>query len=105
METLALCAGVHHQEDRSSDGDWWEVRRSRCITRRPSTDFLSSPIVTWLPNQLFAVMDLMTTVWKGIADADKEDQPRYVFDMMTNVTDQRAKLSREVDRWCQERGV
>ena len=61
--------------------------------------------MTWLPNQLFAVMDLMTSVWKEIADDDKEGQPQFVFDMMANVEDQRVKLKREVERWCQERGV
>ena len=61
--------------------------------------------MTWLPNQLFAVMDLMSTVWDGIADADKETQPKFVSEMMANVGDQRVRLSREVERWCQERGV
>lgn len=61
--------------------------------------------MTWLPNQLLAVMDLMKNVWDEITDADKEDQPRFVFDMMANVEDQRVKLSKEVERYCQERGV
>lgn len=64
-----------------------------------------SPIVTWLPNQLFAVMDLMTSVWDCIAEEDKAEQPKFVFDMMANVEDQKVNLSREVERWCQERGV
>lgn len=61
--------------------------------------------MTWLPNQLLAVMDLMSAVWDGITEADKVDQPRFVLEMMANVGDQRMKLSREVERWCQERGV
>lgn len=61
--------------------------------------------MTWLPNQLFAVMDLMSTIWNGITDDDKAAQPKFISEMMTNVDDQRIKLSREVERWCQERGV
>ena len=77
------------------------------ILRRTSHPTASggSPIVTWLPNQLFAVMDLMSTVWADIAEEDKEGIPRYVFEMMDNVGEQRNKLLREVERWCQERGV
>lgn len=70
---------------------------------RPLTS--DSPIVTWLPNQLFAVMDLMKTVWNDISASAKDSQPRYVHEMMVNVEDQRVKLRKEVERWCQERGV
>ena len=50
-------------------------------------------------------MDLMTTVWNGINAEEKGAQPSYVVDMMANVEDQRTKLQREVERWCQERQV
>lgn len=50
-------------------------------------------------------MDLMTSVWNGISDDEKNAQPKYVVDMMDNVQDQRVKLQREVERWCQERQV
>jgi indoleamine 2,3-dioxygenase len=77
------------------------------IIRRSShpTATGGSPIVTWLPNQLFAVMDLMSSVWDGIAVKDREGLPRFIFDMMADVADQQDKLQKEVDRWCSERGV
>ena len=77
------------------------------IIRRSShpTATGGSPIVTWLPNQLFAVMDLMSAVWHEIDDHDKSGIPKFVFEMMDNVTDQRNKLQKEVEKWCQERGV
>ncbi len=61
--------------------------------------------MTWLPNQLFAVMDLMSAVWFEIADEDKKGVAKFVFEMMANVEDQRDKLRKEVEKWCQERGV
>ena len=64
-----------------------------------------SPIVTWLPNQLFAVMDLMLIVWAGVGEGYRMDVEPFVKEMMAEVEDQRVKLEREVDRWCQERGV
>ncbi len=77
------------------------------IIRRTShpTATGGTPIVTWLPNQLFACLDLMRKVWDNIADEDKQDVPRFVLEMMANVEDQRNKLQKEVDRWCSERGV
>lgn len=64
-----------------------------------------SPIVTWLPNQLIAVMELMHTVWSEIDQEEKNGLPKYILDMMENVEDQKVKLHREVERWCQERDV
>ncbi|DAA79785.1 TPA_exp: Uncharacterized protein A8136_0558 [Trichophyton benhamiae CBS 112371] len=78
-----------------------------------------SPIVTWLPNQLFAVMDLMIATYdnavvpmlkngagtkgENLGSFDKyKDQ---VEEMMELVRDQRDKLDKEVLKWCQERGV
>jgi indoleamine 2,3-dioxygenase len=77
------------------------------IIRRSShpTATGGSPIVTWLPNQLFAVMELMSSVWDAIATQDKGELPNFVFEMMDNVADQKDKLRKEVDRWCSERGV
>lgn len=77
------------------------------IIRRSShpTATGGSPIVTWLPNQLFAVMDLMTSVWDGISEQDKRGVTPYVVEMMENVTEKRDQLQKEVDRWCSERGV
>lgn len=62
-----------------------------------------SPIVTWLPNQLFAVMDLMCSVWAGVDEADRVGCGDDVVGMMEQVEQQRGKLQREVERWCQER--
>jgi indoleamine 2,3-dioxygenase len=64
-----------------------------------------SPIVTWLPNQLFAVMDLMRNVWQGLSEGERADAGKKVNEMMENVEDVREKLDKEVERWCQERGV
>ena len=77
------------------------------IIRRSSHPVASggSPIITWLPNQLFAVMGLMSETWDGISDEDKARVRKSVFEIMKNVEEQRAKLQKEVDRWCQERGV
>ncbi|KAI7460234.1 hypothetical protein KC351_g17349 [Hortaea werneckii] len=63
-----------------------------------------SPIVTWLPNQLQAVMKLMTSTWEGIPAEQRSEVSKDVVEMMENVVDQRDKLQKEVDRWCQERG-
>lgn len=77
------------------------------IIRRSShpTATGGSPIVTWLPNQLLAVMDLMQTVWSGLAQTERDGAGKTVIEMMENAIDQRDKLDKEVQRWCQERGV
>ncbi len=69
-----------------------------------------SPIVTWLPNQLFAVMDVMQEVFvgSGLATAiEQGDSPENsgVKAMMDNVVLQRDKLDKEVKKYCCERGV
>jgi len=73
------------------------------IIRRSShpTATGGSPIVTWLPNQLVAVMDLMAAVAAGL-DAEARERVRHI---MSNVWDQRVRLGREVSKWCMERGV
>jgi len=77
------------------------------IIRRTShpTATGGSPIITWLPNQLFAVMDLMVSVWQGLSESERADAGKKVNEMMDNVEDCREKLDKEVERWCQERGV
>ncbi|KXJ85294.1 hypothetical protein Micbo1qcDRAFT_180924 [Microdochium bolleyi] len=87
-----------------------------------------SPIITWLPNQLAAVMDLMVNVahgsglwaileegvWSGGGQgAVKADDERFgsltksevdrVGEMMQNVVIQREKLAKEVAKYCSER--
>ena len=79
-----------------------------------------SPIVTWLPNQLFAVMGLMEDVWMesglegydgwGGEEGGKEggngrDGLRGLREMMEEVREQRGKLEKEVRKYCQERGA
>ncbi|KIW30747.1 uncharacterized protein PV07_02451 [Cladophialophora immunda] len=71
-----------------------------------------SPIVTWLPNQLFAVMDLMEDVYgeSGLKKAVEQGtgetaETRAVREMMQNVSNQRDKLDKEVKKYCAERGA
>ncbi|KAJ7201430.1 indoleamine 2,3-dioxygenase gamma type [Mycena pura] len=58
-----------------------------------------SPIVTWLPNQLIAVMDEMVSVWEG---ADRELDG--CEDLMERTTVQRETLMKEVGKYSLERG-
>lgn len=75
------------------------------IIRRSShpTATGGSPIVTWLPNQLIAVMDLMLLVWHGLSDADQEAAGKTTAMMIDSVKDRQEKLNKEVKKWCQER--
>lgn len=75
------------------------------IIRRSShpTATGGSPIVTWLPNQLFAVMELMREVWESISGEQRIAQGKTVNEMMDNVYDAYDKLRKEVERWCQEK--
>lgn len=63
-----------------------------------------SPIVTWLPNQLLAVMDLMLDVYQG-SGLQEGEKFRGLKNMMANVQEQQIRLDKEVQKWCQERGV
>ncbi|KAH9818562.1 Indoleamine 2,3-dioxygenase [Teratosphaeria destructans] len=63
-----------------------------------------SPIILWLPNQLFAVMDMMVEVWDGVTDEEKAIVGLRVNSMMDEVEECRAKLRKEVDKYCSERG-
>jgi indoleamine 2,3-dioxygenase len=59
-----------------------------------------SPIVTWLPNQLIAVMDEMVRVWDG-AGRDLDG----CADLMDRAVIQRETLNKEVEKYSKERGV
>lgn len=59
-----------------------------------------SPIVTWLPNQLQAVMDAMAEVY----EMHDRDLPGCA-DIMGIAEQQRETLRKEVDKYCNERGV
>ncbi|KAK5069339.1 hypothetical protein LTR64_008365 [Lithohypha guttulata] len=83
-----------------------------------------SPIVTWLPNQLSAVMELMEGVYRdsglmalveegmfhggggeeleeGVSGTEK----KVVKEIMEVVEEQKARLEKEVRKYCMERGV
>ncbi|KAK4031789.1 indoleamine 2,3-dioxygenase gamma type, partial [Parachaetomium inaequale] len=60
-----------------------------------------SPIVTWLPNQLAAVMDEMVRVYEAVGGGLGED----VEGIMDLVGRQREMLRKEVRKFCEERGV
>lgn len=62
-----------------------------------------SPIVTWLPNQLEAVLEEMTRVY----ETGKEDGGlgTVCANIMDGATRQRESLRKEVDKYCKERGV
>lgn len=63
-----------------------------------------SPIVTWLPNQLFAVMKLMQDVWQQILEEGRGEPGEILSKMMANVDDQSVKLEKEVQKWCSKVG-
>ncbi|KAJ5225064.1 Indoleamine 2-3-dioxygenase [Penicillium chermesinum] len=87
------------------------------VVLRTPTATGGSPIVTWLPNQLFAVMELMIIIYdthlapkQGAAIVHSEQDliashRKQVEPMMENVRDQKEKLEKEVEKWCKERGV
>jgi indoleamine 2,3-dioxygenase len=88
----------------------WLFAREYIIKRsKHPTATGGSPIVTWLPNQLMAVMDLMEEVYarSGLEERVKEgsEDMKFVRELMENVTEQKVKLEKEVRRYCEERGV
>lgn len=58
--------------------------------------------MTWLPNQLMAVMDAMVKVWDAF---DGKGLGKEVEDVMEALLVQKATLEKEVEKYCQERGV
>ncbi|KAI1176618.1 indoleamine 2,3-dioxygenase-like protein [Nemania sp. FL0916] len=65
-----------------------------------------SPIVTWLPNQLQAVMEEMVEIYGSVGgQSGPMDLGAECRDIMDLVTRQRDTLRKEVDKYCQERGV
>lgn len=88
----------------------WLFAREYIIKRsKHPTATGGSPIVTWLPNQLSAVMEMMEDVYSesGLSKAVSHDavEWKWVSDMMDNVVDQKVKLQKEVKKYCEERGV
>ncbi|KAI2636868.1 indoleamine 2,3-dioxygenase family protein [Hypomontagnella submonticulosa] len=65
-----------------------------------------SPIVTWLPNQLQAVMEEMTEISDSVgARTGPMELGQDCEDIMDLVDRQRQGLRKEVEKYCQERGV
>jgi len=94
----------------------WQFAREYIIKRtRYPVATGGSPIVTWLPNQLSAVLGLMEEVFEdsGLRAAVELDgkgglergDVHVVREIMEVVEGQRGKLVREVERYCAERGV
>ncbi|KAK7754751.1 hypothetical protein SLS62_003311 [Diatrype stigma] len=63
-----------------------------------------SPIVTWLPNQLQAVLEEMAEVYKSVGGGSG-GLGAVCEDVMDLVYRQRDTLKKEVDKYCAERGV
>jgi len=61
-----------------------------------------SPIVTWLPNQLQAVMEAMVELWEKNG---KGGLGKRCETVMENLYVQRETLRKEVEKYCKERGV
>ncbi|TGO30751.1 hypothetical protein BPAE_0003g00350 [Botrytis paeoniae] len=66
-----------------------------------------SPIVTWLPNQLGAVLSEMTRIWKEVGNEGEGmgEEKENVKDVMEAVIRQKEQLEKEVEKYCKERGV
>ncbi|RFU33314.1 hypothetical protein B7463_g2985, partial [Scytalidium lignicola] len=63
-----------------------------------------SPIVTWLPNQLTAVLEAMTEVWKGReAELKATEFGERCERVMEVVKLQKETLKKEVEKYCAER--
>lgn len=62
-----------------------------------------SPIVTWLPNQLQAVLDEMARLYEDLSE--KCDLGEECNDINDMVERQRETLRKEVAKFCEERGV
>ncbi|CAI4215196.1 unnamed protein product [Parascedosporium putredinis] len=62
-----------------------------------------SPIVTWLPNQLEAVLDEMMAIYEEVGGKDNLDEESR--DIMDLAGRQQETLRKEVNKYCSERGV
>ncbi|TIA54461.1 hypothetical protein D6C79_00966 [Aureobasidium pullulans] len=100
----------------------WQFTREYIIKRTSHPVATGgSPIITWLPNQLSAVMQLMEDVCKGsglwavlaegvwsgggAAASLTKKEFELIKDIMDNAVDQKEKLAKEVAKYCQDRGV
>lgn len=96
----------------------WQFTREYIIKRTSHPVATGgSPIITWLPNQLSAVMQLMDEVattsglWDLIRGSGKKGDTlskhdlALVREIMENAVSQKEKLAKEVAKYCQDRGV
>ncbi|KAB5554488.1 indoleamine 2,3-dioxygenase gamma type [Coniochaeta sp. 2T2.1] len=106
-ETRKLWLGILNQV---RDFRWrhWCFAREYILKRTSHpTATGGSPIVTWLPNQLQAVlgeMDGLYEKWAG-ESSGKEGLGEEVGDIMEVVSRQKDTLEKEVRKYCEERGV
>ena len=61
-----------------------------------------SPIVTWLPNQLQAVLNAMVDVWEV---SGKQGLGKKCEEIMDFAMQQKETLTKEVEKYCAERNV
>jgi len=104
LETRALWLKVLHQ---IRDFRWrhWCFAREYIIKRTMHpTATGGSPIVTWLPNQLGAVLDEMERLY-GKFGGEEAKLGAEVDGIMDLVRRQRDMLAKEVRKFCEERGV
>lgn len=64
-----------------------------------------SPIVTWLPNQLEAVLEDMVNIHEKTSTQHEGGLGSVCEDLMEAAIRQRDTLRKEVDKYCAERGV
>ncbi|KAK7883597.1 hypothetical protein LTR67_011096 [Exophiala xenobiotica] len=90
----------------------WLFAREYIIERTPHpTATGGSPIITWFPNQLFAVVHLMESVYKDSGlkrvveegNGDGVPEVKVVQELMENAIMQRGRLDKEVKKFCSER--
>ncbi|KAL2264738.1 hypothetical protein VTJ83DRAFT_7248 [Remersonia thermophila] len=91
--------------DQVRDFRWrhWCFAREYIIKRTSHpTATGGSPIVTWLPNQLAAVMDEMAGLYEKMGGGGLGGEVEGIMDLVSR---QRETLRKEVSKFCEERGV
>lgn len=82
----------------------WTFAREYILKRtKHPTATGGSPMVKWLPNQLFAVMELMQSVWDGMSQDEQQGSGVAVKTMVEEMQKKREALYEEVDKWCRGR--
>ncbi|KAI5927046.1 indoleamine 2,3-dioxygenase [Camillea tinctor] len=105
-ETRRLWLGILNQVRDFRWRHWCFAREYILKQTSHPTATGGSPIVTWLPNQLQAVMEEMTEIYNSVGG---RTGPMALGDGSQDIMDlvdrQRQTLRKEVDKYCQERGV